>query len=120
MMNAIKVERIADGVYFNSVRDSRFKTMRITANLILPLCAETASENALLAGVLTRSCRAYPDFTALSRRLAYLYGADLSFAVHKIGDRQLISITVSGLDDRYALGDESVARELSLLLCCWL
>ena len=118
MMNAIKVERIADGVYFNSVRDSRFKTMRITANLILPLCAETASENALLAGVLTRSCRAYPDFTALSRRLAYLYGADLSFAVHKIGDRQLISITVSGLDDRYALGDESVARELSLLLCC--
>ena len=66
-MSSINRLNIAKGVYFNSVRDSRFKTMKLSANLFVPLSAETASANALFAGVLSRSCKAYPDFTALSR-----------------------------------------------------
>lgn len=116
-MNSIQVRQIADGVRFNSVRDSRFKTMRISASIIVPLAEETASAYALLAGVLVRSCRAYPDFTALSKRLSYLYGADLGASVHKVGDRQVLNLSAAGLDDRYAIDGESVARELSLLLC---
>lgn len=116
-MSNINRLRLADKVFFNSVRDSRFKTVKISANIIVPLSESTASENALLAGVVTRSCREYPDFTALSRKLSSLYGADLSVNVEKSGDRQIIIITASGLDDRYTLGGESVARELSLLLC---
>ena len=41
-MNSINRKQIADGVYFSSVQDSRFKTMRITANMIMPLTLETA------------------------------------------------------------------------------
>lgn len=117
MMSNINRLTLADNVYFNSVRDSRFKTMKITASLIVPLSAETASANAVLAGVLSRSCEEYPDFTALSKKLSSLYGADLSVSVSKCGDRQIITISASGLDDRYALDNESVAEELSLLLC---
>ena len=58
--------------------------MRITANIITPLSAQTASENALLCGILSRSCKAYPDFTALSRKLAFLYGADINTSVSEI------------------------------------
>ena len=116
-MSPITRLNIADGVYFNSVRDNRFKTMKLSANLFVPLSAETASANALLAGVLSRSCQAYPDFTALSRKLSALYGAELNVSVNKAGETQVISVSASGLDDRYALGGESVAAELSALLC---
>lgn len=116
-MSQIKRTRLSDGVYFSDIRDSRFKTMKITANIIVPLSAGSASANAVLCGVLSRSCKAYPDFTALSKKLSSLYGAELNANIRKIGDNQVLSLSVSGLDDRYTLGGESVARELSLLLC---
>ena len=109
--------RLADGVQFSAVRDSRFKTMKLSANIIVPLSAETASANALICGVLSRSCKAYPDFTALSKKLSSLYGADLNVSIRKSGDNQVLTLSASGLDDRYTLGGESVARELSQLLC---
>ena len=46
-MSNINRIRLGDGVYFNDVRDSRFKTMKITANIIVPLRADTAAANAL-------------------------------------------------------------------------
>ena len=116
-MSSINRQQIADGVFFSCVPDSRFKTMKLSVNLLVPLSADTASEYALLADVLTRSCKAYPDFTALSRKLCALYGADLSVNVSKMGECQLISLAAAGLDDRYALDEESVAAELSSLLC---
>lgn len=116
-MSSLNRKQIANGVYFNSVKDSRFKTMKISANIIVPLSSETASANALLCGVLSHSCKAFPDFTQLSRKLDSLYGADLSTSIRKVGDRQLISISAGGIDDRYAFAGESIARELSLLLC---
>ncbi len=116
-MNSIKRKIIADGVFFDSIKDSRFKTMKISANIIVPLSEKTASANALLCGVLSRSCKAYPDFTKLSKKLCSLYGANLNASVRKSGDRQILSLSATGLDDRYAFAGESIAKELSLLLC---
>lgn len=116
-MNNTNRIRLADGVMFSAVRDSRFKTMKISANIIVPLSADSASANALLCGVLSRSTGAYPDFTALSRKLSSLYGADLNVSVRQAGDNQVLTLSASGLDDRYTLDGESVAEELSRLLC---
>lgn len=116
-MESIKRNKITDGVFFNSIKDSRFKTMKISANIIVPLSEKTASSNAVLCGVLSRSCKAYPDFTLLSKKLCSLYGANLNSTVRKSGDRQILSLSVTGLDDRYAFAGESVAKELSILLC---
>ena len=116
-MSNIQRIRLGDGVWFSDVRDSRFKTMKISANLIVPLSAENAAANALICGVLSRSCKAYPDFTALSKKLSFLYGAELNASVRKAGDNQVLTLSASGLDDRYTLDGESLARELSLLLC---
>ena len=116
-MSNIQRIRLGDGVWFSDVRDSRFKTMKISANLIVPLSAENAAANALICGVLSRSCKAYPDFTALSKKLSFLYGAELNASVRKAGDNQVLTLSASGLDDRYTLDGESVARELFLLLC---
>jgi predicted Zn-dependent peptidase len=116
-MNSINRTEISNGVFFSSIKDSRFKTMKITANLIVPLSAENASSNALICGVLSHSCKAYPDFTALSKKLSALYGAEIETSISKAGDNQLLRISASGLDDRYAFAGDSVAEELSALLC---
>lgn len=116
-MNSINRKQIADGVYFNSIKDSRFKTMKISAHIITQLSEETASANALLCGVLSRSCKEYPDFTLLNKKLCSLYGANLNLSIGKSGDRQVITISATGIDDRYAFSGESVAKELSQILC---
>lgn len=116
-MNTMTQNEIASGVVFSSVKDSRFKTMKISANIFMPLSEQTASVNALLCYMLVRSCKAYPDFTTLSRKLSSLYGAELNGSVSKMGDMQCLNITVSGLDDRYTINGEVISQELSRLLC---
>lgn len=107
---------LADNVYFNEIKVDRFKTMRLTAIALLPLEKDSASDFALLTQVLTRSCKEYPDFTALSKKLSSLYGASLSAGVRKIGETLALTFSIAGIDDRYALGDDVVSKELSELL----
>lgn len=108
---------ICEGVAFNSIVDTRFKISRISASLAAPLNKKTAAANALLSCVLTRSCKKFPDFTALSRELDALYGAALYPSVRRFGDFQVITISAAGLDDRYSLDGESVSSQLTELLC---
>ncbi len=116
-MSKLVRKQISSAVAFNSVKESRFKTMRISVTAYLPLKKETAAENALMSLVMTRSCEKYPDFTELSKKLSYLYGASLSSGIMKIGDVQALTFSISGIDDRYALGDDIISKELSDLLC---
>ena len=78
---------ICDGVTFHSIGEKRFKTGRLTAAMLLPLSAETASANAVLPYLLRRSCRRYPTFRALNEKLSSLYGASLQAQVYKLGGR---------------------------------
>ena len=117
IMSEIIREKIADGVYFNFIPDNRFKTIRITASLFLPITKETASANALAASLITRSCKAYPDFTSLAKKLDELYGAALYSTVRKLGEIQELRFTVSGIDDKYALDSVKISKELTELLC---
>ena len=116
-MNNLSQKEIANGVIFSSIKDSRFKTMKISANIFMPLSEETAAVNALLCYMLVRSCKEYPDFTTLSKKLSSLYGADLNGSVSKMGDMQCINISVGGIDDRYTMDGECVSEEYSRLLC---
>lgn len=106
-----------DGINFRSIRDTRFKTLRIAVNFMLPIDKNTAAANALLPFLLSRASREYPDFTRLNERLSELYGASISADVRKLGEAQVLSIAASGLADRYALEGESISAELSKLLC---
>lgn len=116
-MTEIEQRSVCSGVNFRSIRDVRFKTMRLSVHFMLPLTEKTAAPNALLPFLLTRASRKYPDFTKLNQRLAELYGAVLDADVQKLGDVQVLSVSASGIADRYALNGESVCAELSRLLC---
>lgn len=116
-MNILNKQELASGVIFNTIKDNRFKTIKISANIYLPLDKETASVNALLCYMLVRCCKKYPDFTTLSKKLGSLYGAELNGSVSKFGDMQCLNISVSGLDDRYTICNEQISSQLCGLLC---
>ena len=116
-MKELISEKLFDNICFHTVREERFKTFRLSAAFYVPLSADTVSRYALLTRILLRTCEKYPDFTALSKKLSALYGATLSADCFKAGDRLGLLFSVSGLDDRYALNNESVSGELSQLLC---
>lgn len=108
---------ISNDVNFNVIKDERFKTGRISFSMFLPLEEKTASVYALLPAVLKNSCRKYPDFTSLNKKLADLYGASLFSDISKIGDMQALTISVSFLDDKFALNKENLSSQLTQLLC---
>ena len=68
-MTEIKQYTVCDGVGFRSIEDTRFKTMRIAVNFLVPLDEKyQVAARALLPFLLTRASRDYPDFTKMSAR----------------------------------------------------
>lgn len=108
---------LENGVRFRSVRDPRFKTQKISVHMMVPLAKETAAAYGMLPFLLSRTNRAYPDYTLLGQRMAELYGASLNGEVSKLGDVQVLTISACGIADRYALEGESISAELTSLLC---
>lgn len=116
-MEKLKRVQIADGVYFNTIFDDRFKTSRIAVTMLVEMNEKTVSANAIVPNILTRSCRAYPTFLKLSRKLDMLYGASLAGANGKMGDFQAVTLSAVGIDDRYSPDGEPVYKEIAELLC---
>lgn len=107
---------LANGVTFTALPDTRFKTARLTVGMFLPLCEQTAAAYALLPVLLTRATAKTPDMIAMHRRLAHLYGAAVTAGVQRLGDCQLLTMTVQCIDNRFALEGEDVAKSAAQLL----
>lgn len=103
-----EVRKIADRIRMVSVRTDKFKTSQIIVSMAVPM-NENAAANALLVYLLKRSCKSYPDFTLLNRRLDELYGASLGAGILKTGDAQVLNISIDYIDDRFALDGESIS-----------
>ncbi len=107
---------IANGVRIQDLTDNKFKTMKISVNFILPLKEETAGAYALIPSLLTQVTKDYPDISILSKYLSELYGAHLGCSVSKIGDYQLINISVGGISDKFALDGEDLSLSYTKLV----
>ncbi len=113
---AEKLLNLQTGVEGLFIKNSRFNTTLISYNFLLPLKKETAASYALLPFILTSCGKKYPDFSRLNYKLAKLYGARLNASVEKLGDCQLLKMTVSVINDRFSLDDESLVKSASDLL----
>ena len=116
-MNGITRKPVATGVYFNSIEETGFKSVKISVTMIVPLEKETAAAYSLLPLVLTYSCAKYPDTTTLNRALSNLYGAGIGGYCRKMGESLALTITISGIDDRYTMDNEKISPELVRMLC---
>ena len=116
-MNNVSKINIAKNVTFTNIRDDKFKTAKLTVNMLLPLKHDTVSSNAILPFMLRRSCEKYKSFTQLNKKLADLYGASLYADVRKLGEMQVLSLSALFVDDRYILDAESFSLEIANLIC---
>ena len=92
-------KQLAPGVFITSMSAAKFNRCRITLHLRFPAKRETATDAAVLALVLERGYAACPDMTALSRRLAGLYGADLGVDLSSAGPDRVLSADICGIKD---------------------
>ena len=116
-MPELKFRKFAENITATNLIDTKFKTMRISINMVVPLDMDYASLNALFPNIVTRVTKDYPDYRSLSRYLSSLYGASLSTGIFKIGDNQVLNFAVSGISNKYALENENMAARLTDLLC---
>ncbi len=108
MQGTLVRKKIGEGVYMNSVAETKFKSDRISLCLVTPIKKETATVNALVPFVLRKGCKSCPDFTELNKKLAKMYGAILDADVAKHADKQIIEVSIQFTDDRYAIGGENM------------
>ena len=114
----MEIKRISEGVSLCMQKTNRFKTSVVSVNIICPL-DEKSSERALLTYLLSRTNRNYPDITSMNRKLASLYGAVISPKVSKIGENQVLSLSLVCVDDRFSLDGSKISEEgLKLLMEC--
>lgn len=85
----------------------KFKTLSVSINFHRPLCREEASYNALLADVMRRGCRKYPNQAALKKRQQELYGAYVDVDIRRKGEDQILSFMLSVVSDEYLPAGES-------------
>jgi predicted Zn-dependent peptidase len=95
----------------------RFKTTTLRLYLHTALCEEEAARTALVPALLRRGCRRYPSLRAMTRALDDLYGAQLDADVLKIGERQLVFLSLDLAGDRYVGGEDLLPQGLGFLQC---
>ncbi len=114
---AVDIIRLSDGVDGLFERNARFNTTLISFNFYMPLKKERVAEYALLPFIMTTCSSKYPDFSRLNYKLNKLYGAQLEASAEKVGDFQLLKVTVSVIDDKYTLdGEELCTQACDMLL----
>ncbi|MGI5895111.1 MAG: EF-P 5-aminopentanol modification-associated protein YfmF [Candidatus Merdivicinus sp.] len=112
----LRREKIAEGVWFGSIADSRFKSNLLTVNLVLPLAKETVTENALIPLVLEKCWAEAPTNRQFSRCLNRLYGASVNSSTVKIGSAEVLTLSFSAIDRLYALHQEDLLKEGARIL----
>ena len=100
-MDSVKCFNLKQGLNLYYIPESKFKTTYVSINIHNELKKETASKCALLADVMRRGCRKYPDETAISTYLQGLYGSSFSTDIKRKGIDQILSFAVTAVEDRY-------------------
>ncbi len=109
-------QMLMENVYLTYIPSEKFKTSFFSAQMAVPLRAETAGLNALMVNVLSRGTARCPDMAAIGRELDMLYGARLEPTVRKKGENQLFGFVASCVDDRFLPAGERLLEPVTDLL----
>ena len=109
-------ECLAPGVHLNCIPADKFNRCRISLHFRFPASREKATDQALLPLVMDRGYAACPDMTQLTRKLARLYGAALSVETSMQGASRVLSVSITGIKDRFALNGEALTAEYAVIV----
>ena len=104
-------ELLSERVALNIIETDKFKSNYLSISFAVPFNEVDAGKNALLLKVLKRGTVSYPTMLDLSKKLEYLYSADIFTKAICIGETQLLQFTLDALDDRFALEDVDILFE---------
>ena len=107
---------IMPDVFLTYLPARKFKTSRLTLNLVTGLDRATASANALLPAVLSRGTMRHPDMESLSAAMDTLYGATVDSIVRKKGERQCIGFAAGFIDDAFTPRGEKLLEPVAELM----
>ena len=107
--------QIAPGVHLSYDAAQKFNRCRISIHFAFPARRETATAHALLPLVLERGYADCPDMTRLTKKLAKLYGADLTVDARPMGCSHNLCVSITGIKDQFALEGEKLTQEYAAL-----
>lgn len=106
--NKIITKTLSETRRFHAIYDEKYKTEYLSIFFSLPLTAENATYCALTARVLQRGSVGFPSMKELSRALDENYSSTVGAGVFKCGDREIFSLNLVNIKDRFALSGEKV------------
>jgi len=109
-------QQLKENIFFNYVIDNKFKTNRISINLITNIDENTATEYALLSFVLCRGNKNYPKYIDFTKKLNDLYGADFNCSIDKVSGKHILSMSISAIDSKFSLYSEDIVAEATNFL----
>lgn len=105
------VQKIGNAKLF-CISTDRFKSEYFSLRFTVPLCAETAQQNALITAVLGRGTKRFPTKIALNRYLDELYSTAISTRNQRLGDMQCIGLAADFLGARYVGGGDGLLPQI--------
>lgn len=103
---------LAENIGFSSIIDEKFKTARLSVRFITNLDKTSAAANSLGMGVLSSSNGKYKTFAEMNEKLSLLYGASLGTSSKKRGDIQILTLSASWINNRFAIDGEDIDGEM--------
>lgn len=116
MSNIINRRKIADGVYFSSITDKRYKKNLISVAFSTQLSEETATENVIVPLLLTKCNSKLPSYKVFNNKMSRLYASGIGGTTGRQYDLQTISFGAYYLDDVYALAGEKMTELMTDIL----
>lgn len=116
MNNIINRRKIADGVYFSSINDKRYKKNLISVAFSTQLSEDTATENVIVPVLLTKCNSKLPTYKAFNNKMSRLYASGIGGTAGRQYDLQTISFGAYYLDDIYALSGEKMTGIMTDIL----
>ncbi|MBQ1985285.1 MAG: insulinase family protein, partial [Clostridia bacterium] len=107
MRREMQTERVA----LNWIETDKFKSNFLSVSFAVPFEKTNAAKNALILKILKRGTVSYPDMIALSKKLEYLYSAEIYTKTACFGETQLLQFSLDVLDDRFAMENTDILAE---------
>ena len=114
MNNIINRRKIADGVYFSSITDKRYKKNLISVAFSTQLSEDTATENVIVPVLLTKCNSKLPTYKAFNNKMSRLYASGIGGTAGRQYDLQTFGAYY--LDDIYALSGEKMTGIMTDIL----
>ena len=101
-------KQLAPGVHLSYDPAEKLNRCRISIHFTFPIRRQNATAHALLPLVMERGYAGCPDMTALTKKLARLYGAELTVDGPPVGAGRNVCVSVTGIRQRFALAGEGL------------